>query len=39
MVQQQLDRAVLEDGTAVSYASVGAGRPLVYVMGWLTHLH
>ena len=22
----------------MSYASVGAGRPLVYVMGWLTHL-
>ena len=28
----------MEDGTGVSYASVGAGRPLVYVMGWLTHL-
>ena len=38
MVQQRLDRVVLADGTAVSYASVGAGRPLVYVMGWLTHL-
>ena len=37
-VQQRLDRAVLADGTAVSYASVGTGRPLVYVMGWLTHL-
>jgi pimeloyl-ACP methyl ester carboxylesterase len=37
-VQQRLDQVVLGDGTAVSYASVGAGRPLVYVMGWLTHL-
>jgi pimeloyl-ACP methyl ester carboxylesterase/DNA-binding CsgD family transcriptional regulator len=38
VVQQRLDRVILADGTAVSYASVGAGRPLVYVMGWLTHL-
>src|SRR3954449_6670496 len=38
MVQQRLGRVVLAGGTAVSYASVGAGRPLVYVMGWLTHL-
>jgi hypothetical protein len=34
MVQQRLDRVVLAGGTA----SVGGGRPLVYVMGWLTHL-
>ncbi len=37
-MQQRLDQVVLADGTAVAYASVGAGRPLVYVMGWLTHL-
>jgi pimeloyl-ACP methyl ester carboxylesterase len=37
-VEQRLGRAVLADGTAVAYASVGSGRPLVYVMGWLTHL-
>ncbi|GAA2590875.1 alpha/beta fold hydrolase [Winogradskya consettensis] len=37
-MQQRLDRVVLADGTVVAYASVGAGRPLVYVMGWLTHL-
>src|SRR4051794_16695715 len=37
-VQQRLDRVVSADGTAVAYASAGAGRPLVYVMGWLTHL-
>jgi pimeloyl-ACP methyl ester carboxylesterase len=37
-VRQRLGQVVLEDGTAVAYASVGSGRPLVYVMGWLTHL-
>ena len=37
-MQQRLDQVVLADGTAVSYASVGVGRPLVYAMGWLTHL-
>src|SRR5689334_8625636 len=37
-VGQRVGRAVLEDGTVVAYASVGAGRPLVYVMGWLTHV-
>ena len=37
-VQQRLGRVTLADGTGVTYASVGAGRPLVYVMGWLTHL-
>jgi pimeloyl-ACP methyl ester carboxylesterase len=38
VVQQRLGRVVLADGTEVSHASVGSGRPLVYVMGWLTHL-
>jgi pimeloyl-ACP methyl ester carboxylesterase len=38
MVQQRIDQVVSAGGTAVSYASIGAGRPLVYVMGWLTHL-
>ncbi|MGI5129455.1 alpha/beta fold hydrolase [Pseudonocardia sp. CA-107938] len=37
-MQQRLDQVVLADGTVVAYAVVGAGRPLVYVMGWLTHL-
>ena len=37
-MRQRLDRVVLDDGTAVAYASIGSGRPLVYVMGWLTHL-
>jgi len=37
-VQQRIGRVVTADGTVVAFASVGAGRPLVYVMGWLTHL-
>jgi pimeloyl-ACP methyl ester carboxylesterase len=37
-VEQRLGEVVLADGTTLSYASVGHGRPLVYVMGWLTHL-
>jgi pimeloyl-ACP methyl ester carboxylesterase len=39
LVQQRIDQVALADGTAVSFASAGAGKPLVYVMGWLTHLH
>ena len=38
LVEQRLDQVTLADGTTVAYASAGAGRPLVYVMGWLTHL-
>lgn len=37
-VEQRLGRVALADGTVVAVASVGAGRPLVYVSGWLTHL-
>ncbi|HEY2220807.1 alpha/beta fold hydrolase [Actinomycetospora sp.] len=37
-MEQRLDQAVSADGTVVAYASVGRGRPLVYVTGWLTHL-
>jgi pimeloyl-ACP methyl ester carboxylesterase len=37
-VEQRLGRVRLADGTEVAYASAGAGRPLVYVMGWLSHL-
>jgi pimeloyl-ACP methyl ester carboxylesterase/DNA-binding CsgD family transcriptional regulator len=29
---------VTADGTVVAHATVGSGRPLVYVMGWLSHL-
>lgn len=37
-MRQQLGQVTLADGTGVSYASVGTGRPLVYVTGWLSHL-
>ncbi len=37
-MQQRLGRVELADGSALSYATVGSGRPLVYVSGWLTHL-
>ncbi len=37
-MEQRLGAVELSDGAAISYASVGAGRPLVYVMGWLSHL-
>ncbi|GAA2675922.1 alpha/beta fold hydrolase [Actinoplanes palleronii] len=37
-MQQRLDRVVTAGGATVAYSSAGAGRPLVYVMGWLTHL-
>ncbi|UQU66887.1 alpha/beta hydrolase [Couchioplanes caeruleus] len=37
-MRQRLGRVVSADGTVLAYASAGTGRPLVYVMGWLTHL-
>lgn len=37
-MEQRLDEVVTADGTALAYAAVGHGRPLVYVMGWLSHL-
>lgn len=37
-VQQRLGEVALADGTRVSCASIGTGRPLVYVTGWLSHL-
>jgi pimeloyl-ACP methyl ester carboxylesterase len=37
-MEQRVRRLTLADGTGLSYALVGAGPPLVYVMGWLTHL-
>ena len=37
-MEQRIDEVRLADGTALAYASVGHGRPLVHVMGWLTHL-
>jgi pimeloyl-ACP methyl ester carboxylesterase len=38
VVQQRSGRVVTADGTEVAYATIGEGRPLVYVMGWLSHL-
>jgi len=37
-MQQRLGRVELSDGSGLTYAMVGTGRPLVYVSGWLTHL-
>lgn len=37
-MEQRVDRLTLPDGTGVCYGLAGAGPPLVYVMGWLTHL-
>ena len=37
-VQQRIGRLTATDGTEIAYATIGAGRPLVYVSGWLSHL-
>lgn len=37
-VQQRIERVTAADGTTVALASVGDGRPLLYVGGWLSHL-
>ena len=37
-MEQRLDQVMLADGTTLAYSTVGAGRPLVYAMGWLAHL-
>jgi pimeloyl-ACP methyl ester carboxylesterase len=37
-MEQRVLRLTLADGTGLSYSLVGAGPPLVYVTGWLTHL-
>lgn len=37
-MEQQHGRVTTVDGTVVAYAAAGSGRPLVYVMGWLSHL-
>jgi pimeloyl-ACP methyl ester carboxylesterase len=37
-VQQNIARVTAADGTGVVYASIGVGRPVVYVAGWLSHL-
>jgi pimeloyl-ACP methyl ester carboxylesterase len=37
-VQQRISRVTTPSGLEVAYASVGSGRPVVYVAGWLSHL-
>ncbi|MFB7892780.1 alpha/beta fold hydrolase [Microbacterium sp. NPDC056044] len=37
-MQQRIGRVTTADGTEVAYASVGAGRPILYVSGWISHL-
>lgn len=37
-MQQDIARVTTADGTGVAYASIGVGRPLVFVAGWLSHL-
>ncbi|WP_285115655.1 alpha/beta fold hydrolase [Leifsonia sp. fls2-241-R2A-40a] len=37
-MQQHLTRVTTADGTELAVASVGEGRPVVYVSGWLSHL-
>ncbi|NMO93229.1 alpha/beta fold hydrolase [Actinomycetospora sp. TBRC 11914] len=37
-MEQRLGRVELADGSVLAHASVGSGRPLVYVTGWLSHL-
>ncbi|WP_104475297.1 alpha/beta fold hydrolase [Microterricola pindariensis] len=37
-MQQEMARVTTTDGTGLAYASIGAGRPVMYVAGWLGHL-
>ncbi|MGO4536002.1 alpha/beta fold hydrolase [Leifsonia sp. 2MCAF36] len=37
-MQQHLSRVTAADGSELAVATVGAGRPIVYVSGWLSHL-
>ncbi|MGW5076555.1 alpha/beta fold hydrolase [Rhodococcus sp. NPDC004095] len=37
-MQQRIGRLTTTDGSTLAYATIGAGRPLVYVSGWLSHL-
>jgi len=37
-VHQRVERATTSSGIEIAYASVGEGRPVVYVAGWLGHL-
>jgi pimeloyl-ACP methyl ester carboxylesterase len=37
-MQQRIEWVTTADGTELAVASVGAGRPILYVSGWLSHL-
>jgi pimeloyl-ACP methyl ester carboxylesterase len=37
-IEQEIGVATSDDGTKISYAVSGEGPPLVYVLGWMTHL-
>lgn len=37
-IDQEIGVATSADGTKISFAVSGEGRPLVYVLGWMTHL-
>ncbi|MCI0889463.1 MAG: transcriptional regulator, partial [Chloroflexi bacterium] len=38
-MEQQVQYCTTSDGVRIAYASVGEGRPLIVVPGWVTHLH
>ena len=38
-MEQQVRYCTTSDGVRIAYASVGGGRPLIVVPGWVTHLH
>ncbi|WP_431245523.1 alpha/beta fold hydrolase [Leifsonia xyli] len=37
-MQQRLSRVTAADGSVIAVATIGDGRPIVYVSGWLSHL-
>jgi pimeloyl-ACP methyl ester carboxylesterase len=37
-MQQRIGRVSTADGTELAVGSVGSGRPVLYVSGWLSHL-
>lgn len=37
-LEQRLDSTCLPNGTTVAYATAGAGPPLLFIGGWLSHL-
>lgn len=37
-MQQRIAKVTTSNGVELAYATVGSGRPIVYVAGWLSHL-